>query len=264
MPKTKVFLTWSGTKSKQLSQALREWLPQVIQNLEPWMSDSDLDKGSRWASEIAGQLEQAQIGIICLTPENIEKPWINFEAGALSKQLERSRVCPYLLGLSPSDLTFPLAQFHATIADKHETLKMLQSINKTMGESGLPEQALDSSFTMWWPKFKARIDQITQDGGNVPTLRRTTEDMLEEILNAVRAESRWHADVMEALETIKGPRLADSSFWPRLQTNLTTYLDGGKVRLPKEDWWKLAEILGRIEAQTSFKLDNAEETGEGR
>ena len=69
---------------------------------------------------------------------------------------------------------------------------------------------------------------------------------------------------MEALETIKGPRLADSSFWPRLQTNLTTYLDGGKVRLPKEDWWKLAEILGRIEAQTSFKLDNAEETGEGR
>ena len=164
MPKTKVFLTWSGTKSKQLSQALREWLPQVIQNLEPWMSDSDLDKGSRWASEIAGQLEQAQIGIICLTPENIEKPWINFEAGALSKQLERSRVCPYLLGLSPSDLTFPLAQFHATIADKHETLKMLQSINKTMGESGLPEQALDSSFTMWWPKFKARIDQITQDG----------------------------------------------------------------------------------------------------
>lgn len=257
MPKTKVFLTWSGTKSRQLSQALREWLPQVIQNLEPWMSDSDLDKGSRWASEISGQLEQAQIGIICLTPENIEKPWINFEAGALSKQLERSRVCPYLLGLSHSDLTFPLAQFNATIADSRETLKMLQSINKMMGEYGLPEQTLNSSFTMWWPELEARINQIAKDDEAVTKPERSTHDMLEEILNAVREDSRWHADVMKALEAIQGPRHADSSLWSRLPT----YLDSGKIRLPKEDWWKLAELLGQIEAQVAVEMGEKETKG---
>lgn len=254
MPKAKVFLTWSGTKSKQLSQALREWLPQVIQNLDPWMSDSDLDKGSRWVSEISGQLEQAQMGIICLTPENVENPWINFEAGALSKQLERSRVCPYLLGLSHSDLTFPLAQFNAAIADSHETLKMLQSMNKMMGEYGLPEQTLNSSFTMWWPEFETRINQITKDDATVPKPKRTTQDMLEEILNAVREESRWHADVMKALKAVAGPRHADSSFW----SCLPTYLESGKIRLPKEDWWKLAELLGRMEAQVGEEMSEKE------
>jgi len=257
MPKTKVFLSWSGTKSNQLSQALREWLPQVIQNLEPWMSDSDLEKGSRWASEISGQLEQAQIGIICLTPENIETPWVNFEAGALSKQLERSRVCPYLLGLSHSDLTFPLAQFNATIADSRETLKMLQSINKMMGESGLSEKTLNSTFTMWWPEFEARINQITKDDETVQKPKRTTLDMLEEILSAVREGSRWHADVMKTLEVIHGPRRADSSFWSRLPA----YLDSGKIRLPKDDWWKFAEIIGMIEQQVVEDMGGKETKG---
>lgn len=257
MPKTKVFLTWSGTKSKQLSQALREWLPQVIQNLEPWMSDSDLDKGSRWVSEISGQLEQAQIGIICLTPENVENPWVNFEAGALSKQLERSRVCPYLLGLSHSDLKFPLAQFNATIADSRETLKMLQSINKAMGEYALPEQSVDSSFTMWWPEFETRIKQIANDDEAVPKPKRTTHDMLEEILNAVREEARWHVDVMKALKAIDGPRHADSSFWSRFPASLTE----GKIRLPKEDWWKLAELLGQIDVQITAERGEQETRG---
>jgi len=212
------------------------------------MSDSDLDKGSRWATEISGQLEQAQIGIICLTPDNIDKPWINFEAGSLSKQLEHSRVCPYLLGLSPSDLTFPLAQFHATIANKHETLKMLQSINKMMGKHSLSEQSLDSSFAMWWPKFEEDLHRVTQYSEDIPAPPRTTENMLEEILNAVRAQSRWHTDVIKILEGIQGSPQSASSFFSRFSSHLT----GNKIRLPKEDWWKLAEILGCIEAQMNL------------
>src|SRR5688572_14343462 len=98
MARTRVFLTWSGDRSKAVSTALRTWLPKVIQNLDPWMSDNDIDKGTRWASEISVQLHQSKIGIICLTPENIREPWVNFEAGALSK-LEGSYVCTYLYEL---------------------------------------------------------------------------------------------------------------------------------------------------------------------
>ena len=43
----KVFLCWSGTRSKGIANALHEWLPRVIQALDPWIS-VDIDKGARW------------------------------------------------------------------------------------------------------------------------------------------------------------------------------------------------------------------------
>jgi hypothetical protein len=62
----KVFISWSGAKSRVLANTLREWLPNVIQFVDPWMSAEDIDKGIRWSSDVATQLEQARIGLICL------------------------------------------------------------------------------------------------------------------------------------------------------------------------------------------------------
>ena len=38
-----------------------------------------MEKGKRWDREISTQLEKSQLGIICLTPENRDSPWIQFE-----------------------------------------------------------------------------------------------------------------------------------------------------------------------------------------
>jgi hypothetical protein len=81
----RIFLSWSKQRSGALANELRDWLPRVIQSLHPWMSHSDIEKGSQWFLEVGRSLARSKIGIICLTPENIGNPWLLFEAGALSK-----------------------------------------------------------------------------------------------------------------------------------------------------------------------------------
>jgi hypothetical protein len=90
----KVFISWSGERSRAVAEALWEWLPNVIQTVNPWVSLADIEKGARWSTEIASQLETCCVGLICLTPENLSAPWLLFEAGAISKTLDKAFVCP--------------------------------------------------------------------------------------------------------------------------------------------------------------------------
>src|ERR1039457_7341444 len=107
----KIFLSWSGDRSLAVATALRDWLPSVIQAVRPWISSTDIDKGSRWASEIASQLQECSIGIICVTPENRESSWLLFESGALSKSIGTYVCTPPLPFLSTTRTSPLLAYF---------------------------------------------------------------------------------------------------------------------------------------------------------
>jgi TIR domain len=60
----KVFISWSGERSQILAQALREWLPMVLQSVDPWLSQADIEAGERWAEKIAKELEGCNFGIL--------------------------------------------------------------------------------------------------------------------------------------------------------------------------------------------------------
>ena len=183
-----VFISWSGERSREIANGLRDWLPNVIQAVKPWMSAADIDKGTRWSSDIAVQLEEAKVGIICLTPENLEAQWILFEAGALSKTLEKTYVCPYLFQVEPTDVKGPLVQFQHTKAIKDDTRKLLHTINKALEDEALDDTKLNKSFEIWWPELDKHLQNIT----DVQTKReeRSDREILEEILELVRESTR--------------------------------------------------------------------------
>jgi len=184
----KVFITWSGDISKAIAEILRGWLPSMIQAVKPYYSPDDITKGSRWSTEIAKELEECKVGLLCLTADNLEAPWIMFEAGALSKSLSAARVCPLLFGIEPSDIKGPLVQFQAAPFAKDEMKKAVRMINQELGPDALTVDVLDSVFEKWWPELEDDIKKV-MDSTSAKTKKavRSERDILEEILARVRA-----------------------------------------------------------------------------
>jgi len=187
MKKLSVFLTWSGDRSLGVAQALHDWLPNVLQFADPWISVSDVDKGSKWQQSISGQLASAGFGIICLTPENLASPWILFEAGALSKTVD-SRVWTYLYDLGYTDVKDPLSQFQHTVATKEDTRKLIASINAAYGDGALDEARVRASFEKWWPELDSKLTTIPPPSAAKPKVDDTQQiiEMTTEILTRVR------------------------------------------------------------------------------
>jgi hypothetical protein len=123
------------------------------------MSKDDLEKGTVWVRDLAATLDKTDVGIICVTRENMNSPWLLFEAGALAKK-EKARVMPYLLDTKPGELVEPLRQFNAVCFDKDDTRRMVGAINSVLGGEALAETELDASFEMWWPNLEDDIKKI--------------------------------------------------------------------------------------------------------
>jgi hypothetical protein len=180
----------------------------VINAIKPWLSATDIDKGSRWSTDVASRLEQSKLGIICLTSGNLHSDWILFEAGALSKTLQNTYVCPLLFELQPADVKGPLAQFQATRAIKDEIQKLLQTINSVLGDQSLSEIHLNEAFDVWWPKLEAQFRELPDEEQHEDPARPERE-ILEEILALVRNQAR---NVVATASVLKSePRMADEA-----------------------------------------------------
>ena len=193
----KVFISWSGDTSHKVALALRDWLPSVLQSVEPYVSSEDIEKGARWNTEIGRQLDETAFGILCVTTENLASSWLNFEAGALSKSMEASRVSPFLLDLRPAELVGPLSQFQAALPRVDDIARLVKSINK-LSENAVEEGRLVDAVAMWWPRLEERLNEALVSRTTTPTEpQRDTREMIEELLEITRGlQSRVFRDMV--------------------------------------------------------------------
>jgi hypothetical protein len=171
-----------------LAEVLCDWLPAVLQSVKPFFTPSDIEKGARWGKDISQELEVSMFGIFCMTQENLTRPWIMFEAGALSKRVDSSRVCPLLFGVESTDLEGPLVQFQASPFSELEVKKLVRTMNAGLGEQRLDDAVLNSVFEMWWPKLNEKVSKTLEKHAAKPDARssRSDRDLLEEVLQLAR------------------------------------------------------------------------------
>jgi hypothetical protein len=162
-----VFLSWSGRASHDVAMVLRKWLPYMLHSIRPFMSSVDIAKGERWSDELSSELKSAQYGIICVTPFNIHKPWMNFEAGSLARL---PHLTPFLfrvdrLALGQSPLTqFQLIEFgRDDDHNKSEFQKLIEDINREgSAEERLDPEVLATNFDYWWSKLVRDFERVPE------------------------------------------------------------------------------------------------------
>lgn len=164
-----VFIGWSEEPSKLVARALHGWLPKLVKAVEPWMSAESIKPGRQWRTEIANALKSAKIGIMCLTPTNMNSAWMHFEAGAITIAIKRRDkfVCPYLIGVDAISSGTVLSDFQACHADKDGTLNLVLAINEALGGAE-SEDRLKADFNVFWSDLESEIDKAVQHGKPKP------------------------------------------------------------------------------------------------
>lgn len=181
-PENLVFIAWSKDRSQAMALALKEWLRLVVPSSRPWCSKSDIAAGSGWDAELQKSLDESIFGVLCVTIDNYESPWLNYECGHLASKFGRA-ACPLLLDATTADLQpTPLSRQQAkAVRDKNEMFQVVQGINKALGNRGTPADVLEKLFSDRWGELQEALDRI-------PTMKadtRDSSDVLREVLQTV-------------------------------------------------------------------------------
>jgi hypothetical protein len=198
----KVFISWSKDTSKSLAEIVGKCLRNIFhRSIEPFCSLHDIEPGEQWIRRISTELQATDYGILCLTKDNLESPWIHFEAGCLSKHITAARVCPLLFDLASADLHGPLAQFQAVRFGKGDVKRLLDCFNAALGDKGLEQEILDANFGVWWPNLEKDVANILSGIQQPrPEKVRSEREIMEETLSLVRSLARSSASGVPAAD----------------------------------------------------------------
>ncbi|GIN60520.1 hypothetical protein J27TS8_05130 [Robertmurraya siralis] len=260
----KVFLSWSGSESKQLATIFKEWLPNVLQYVEPYMSAKDISLGERWNNSIIENLDESSFGLIFVTPSNINAPWINYEAGALSKTMD-SKVVPILYNAEVMMLNEgPLKQFQsAKDLEKESILSLLKSINISKKEGKLDEARLEKAFEMWWEDLEKSINGITVDNSmnksneNEPTDR----ELLSVIFSKLSEQERFfkrNENINIRSNDIPFGLINDIKFGQEMLKKTLRNLEGGPF--PDEFFNDINDGIEKLDHAIRFLINRVDKT----
>lgn len=264
----KVFISWSGELSHKVAVCLRDWLPNVIQSVSPYVSSEDIDKGTRWSLDIAGELSTSFYGILCVTDDNVSAPWLNFEAGALSKSIETANVSPFLFNIKRSDVNGPILQFQSTIFEKEDFRKLTHGIKIADPDCKIDDQRFNSIFDVWWPRLEEELRSLASHSkGDADTKKKSRtphDEILEQILELTRQNTRTLSQqeklLFETLVAGQESKRRGSTIEPNHPVFLDLLESIASLRAfaeiyPSDSSDSLADAVRRVEGPLNFILD---------
>jgi hypothetical protein len=196
----------------------------MFERVEPFVSKADVEAGSRGFDDIKGKLDGSSFCIAVVTKETENAPWINFEAGALSKQVANAhvRIVPCLVGYeSEGDLVGPLKQFQAKMLNKQGIIETLQTLCKAVSINWTDKER---PFERLWDEYDEKFKKAAETGKS-KLVARPDKDMLKEVVTLTR-------DINEQIATLTTKVDMKRTIFSKIESNykscrveLRTHLD---------------------------------------
>jgi hypothetical protein len=157
MTDAQIFISWSLSASRVTAERAYEFLRRLFPTFKFFISSENISSGQRWFDVVSEKLNKCTIGIIVVTEENLSRPWIHYEAGALAKLVEKSRVMPLLCGVSPAAIAdTPLSAFQASELSKSGMRRVADSIREHT-EYGQSDGDFAEHFDMLWERHGEKL-----------------------------------------------------------------------------------------------------------
>jgi hypothetical protein len=244
----KLFISWSGKVSQEIAKEFRDWLPLLNKDIKPYMSAEDIEKGAHWSSRIRSELAETRFGILILTKENVTSPWLHFEAGAIAKSVDDSRMVPILFGLTEPEIDQPLSLFQASRFEKEEIWKVVQGANSIAGAEAASETILKRLFDKFWPdlfeKVGVHIRSLAKPDGSTLDPKEESEKIVRELLML----SRQQMHILSNPQDLFGTELLS------LLVRLVRDDESASIKLAADERRLGQALVARIKSQqTEFK-----------
>lgn len=164
-----VFLSWSGDQSRKIAELFQTLFNHTFEpTINSFVSSRDIRGGSRSISELFKKLQICNYGICFINSDNVRAPWIQFEAGALSKIVDESRVMILLLDekcLKLLDDT-PLREFQHKLFYKEHIKSIFEEVIEKFGLTTSKESFM-YRFESGWEEFNNKSCVILKENSEV-------------------------------------------------------------------------------------------------
>ncbi len=249
----RIFTSWSGERSKTVALGLKSLLQDLFGDAVQVFVSDHISPGEAWAQRLGAELEQSDFGILCLTLENFESPWLLFEAGAIAKKFGTSKVVPYLIDLlPPQSERSPLAQFQHVRADRSGTYRLVETINNLRENA----KSMERPFGKWWPDLEQTLAALPAAKPD-PSVTQSERQLLEQVLR--RVEGLWQAhresrelpkSELKHLQNLRDQPTTNYSRNDKLQKELRHLRDSGFIK----NWKPIHDLPANFKLNEHFDL----------
>jgi len=188
-----IYISWSGERSRSVARILRHFISVTLQSTNIFSSTDDISNGSLWANELSRAISETDVGILCLTSDNLNSSWLSFEAGSLLTL--KKLVIPVLLDLSPSDLVGPLMATQAVSISKPGIQALIQMLNDRV-EHPQPIDRIRKIVDTLWPDIEKEI-------ATIPPPAKETSQSNDALSPEFRSDRELLLELLERVEKIE-------------------------------------------------------------
>lgn len=196
-----VFVSYSGPLSRSVAFAVRRLLESTL-SIDVFVAEVSVDAGERWLTTIQQGLKDAQVAVLCMTRENVYRPWVYFEAGGAA--LIGAQVVPLLVGVDSSELPSPLSLYQTCAATRDGLWQVVEQIRTRVARSSPPVEP--DRFDEAWAAFCESVPEEPVPYGRWDSVLRAEQLLDTGITHAWRqrkdATSMMLQDISEARQSV--------------------------------------------------------------